>query len=156
MDEFITDIPWIETDVEFNFLEAAEECAEHTPGFTPEELARRKNLARITVKRGAAVYRKRHPDIIRMRAKVTSARKRSTNPSNPDDLTRADIDLQYKTQNGLCWWCENPLGDDWHVDHRVPLSKGGKNDAGNIVCSCKTCNLKKKERSSWEFCGRLV
>lgn len=158
MDECTTEIIWSEVDsnIEFNYLEAAKECAEYTPGPTPEELARRKAIARITVRRGAAIYRKRHPDIIKMRSKVTSARNRSTATDNPDDLTRADIELQLKTQKGLCWWCEKPLGDDWQVDHRVALINGGKNNAGNIVCACKACNQSKKERPSWVFCGRLV
>lgn len=30
-----------------------------------------------------------------------------------------------------------------HLDHIVPVQKGGTNDPANLVVSCKTCNTKK-------------
>lgn len=33
-----------------------------------------------------------------------------------------------------------------HVDHVVPLSKGGKNIASNLVAACEDCNLTKMAR----------
>jgi len=31
----------------------------------------------------------------------------------------------------------------WHMDHVVPLAKGGKDDFANIVKACRKCNLSK-------------
>ncbi|MGI8569501.1 MAG: HNH endonuclease [Methylocella sp.] len=33
--------------------------------------------------------------------------------------------------------------DDWHADHRLPWSKGGKTTVENGQVSCTACNLSK-------------
>ena len=36
--------------------------------------------------------------------------------------------------------------EDWmslHIDHIIPVSKGGKDDLNNRVTSCSTCNTQK-------------
>jgi hypothetical protein len=34
-----------------------------------------------------------------------------------------------------------------HIDHRVPVVRGGRNDMGNLVTACQDCNLGKSSRS---------
>ena len=34
-----------------------------------------------------------------------------------------------------------------HLDHVVPTSKGGKNDADNVVAACCYCNVRKSNRA---------
>jgi 5-methylcytosine-specific restriction endonuclease McrA len=70
--------------------------------------------------------------------------------------TAHDVELQFKMQNGICWWCDKPVGDDYHVDHRIPLTRGGSNAAENICISCPTCNLSKKNKLPQEWNGRLL
>lgn len=71
--------------------------------------------------------------------------------------TATDVALQFKSQRGLCWWCGLPLDPArYHVDHRIPLSKGGSNAAGNICIACPKCNLSKKDKMPWEWNGRLL
>ncbi len=45
-----------------------------------------------------------------------------------------------------CRYCGKPLmrEDEMHIDHVHPFSKGGPTIIGNLVASCKDCNLKKK------------
>jgi hypothetical protein len=71
------------------------------------------------------------------------------------EYTDGDITLQLKTQKGLCWWCGCRL-DEYHIDHRIPLSKGGTHNPGNIVISCPHCNLTKNNKMPWEWIGRLL
>jgi hypothetical protein len=71
-------------------------------------------------------------------------------------LNRHDIDLQYKNQKGRCWWCNIKLREKYHLDHCVPLSRGGLHDRRNIVISCPKCNLTKGNKLPYEFCGRLL
>jgi len=70
--------------------------------------------------------------------------------------TVKDIEIQYKSQKGLCWWCGKSVGDNYHIDHRIPLSKGGDNSASNICISCPTCNLSKGNKLPHEWNGRLI
>ena len=46
----------------------------------------------------------------------------------------------------------------YHIDHVIPLSRGGSNDISNLVLACPVCNLKKHNKYPWEFPagGRLL
>lgn len=89
-------------------------------------------------------------------AREASRKRRAIKLGSKEHATQHDIDLQYKSQKGLCWWCGIELEGKFHVDHRIPLSKGGNDSPGNIVISCPHCNLSKNSKLSWEWNGRLV
>lgn len=65
--------------------------------------------------------------------------------------TNDDIQHQYNVQQGKCRYCGCELGGKYHVDHFVPLSKGGSNWPENIVIACPTCNLRKATKMPDEF-----
>jgi 5-methylcytosine-specific restriction endonuclease McrA len=67
--------------------------------------------------------------------------------------TEQDILRQHKAQKGKCYWCDCKLGEKYHVDHVIPLSKGGTNDPSNLVIACPTCNLSKHDKFPWEWDG---
>jgi len=52
-----------------------------------------------------------------------------------------------------CYWCGCKLKGDYHLDHVVPLSKGGANAAYNLVASCVKCNLRKSAKMPNQFIG---
>lgn len=63
-------------------------------------------------------------------------------------------------QGGKCGFCRVPLqsGRKVHLDHIVPLSKGGLHDDANLQLLCQECNLKKRDKDPIEFAqsnGRL-
>jgi len=68
----------------------------------------------------------------------------------------ADVELQKRSQNGLCWWCGDPHGDNYEVDHRIPLSRGGTNWPENICIACFDCNRSKHNKLPHEWIGRLL
>lgn len=47
-----------------------------------------------------------------------------------------------------CVYCGAPAT---HLDHRVPVSDGGGNEAGNLVAACQSCNLRKGGTTEGEF-----
>ncbi len=51
-----------------------------------------------------------------------------------------------------CQYCGKVAPDVvLHVDHVVPVSKGGGDDMGNLVTSCRECNLGKSARTVKNF-----
>lgn len=81
--------------------------------------------------------------------------RRARKMNAPGVFTQSDVDLQYTSQKGLCWWCGDALNGKYHVDHVIPLVKGGTNWPNNIVCSCADCNLRKHDKLPHEWNGRL-
>jgi hypothetical protein len=50
----------------------------------------------------------------------------------------------YVAQAGTCPLCGDPLAlGDWHLDHKIPFTKGGGNETSNIQLVHPSCNLKK-------------
>jgi 5-methylcytosine-specific restriction endonuclease McrA len=47
--------------------------------------------------------------------------------------------------------CKTVQGDgkSWHTDHVIPRSKGGTNKDDNVVLSCATCNMRKRDKLDW-------
>lgn len=70
-------------------------------------------------------------------------------------FTTAEITELYENQGGVCFYCFEPLGRDFHRDHYVPLSRGGNNYISNIVLSCEACNLSKADKLPSEWKGRF-
>lgn len=54
----------------------------------------------------------------------------------------------YWAQEGLCYWCKQPMKKDADetdplqltADHLIPVYAGGKTAPGNIVAACRKCN----------------
>ena len=99
-------------------------------------------------------YRKTHSELLRVYGQTRRARKKGAAGHH----TVADIKAQYERQCGKCYYCGAKVGSSYHVDHVVPLSRGGSNDISNLVIACPTCNQKKRARLPHEFSegGRLL
>ncbi|MBI3595087.1 MAG: HNH endonuclease [Nitrospirae bacterium] len=51
-----------------------------------------------------------------------------------------------KKSLGLCYYCHQRFRPaELTMDHIVPISRGGKNNKGNVVPACKACNSNKKQ-----------
>lgn len=53
-------------------------------------------------------------------------------------------------QDNKCFYCKNELVDK-HLDHYMPLSKGGTHSITNVVWSCAFCNLSKGAKLPEEY-----
>lgn len=57
----------------------------------------------------------------------------------PTDVFECLIRASFK-----CFYCGDALCcDNWHLDHVIPVSRGGRNDRLNITPACVDCNLMK-------------
>lgn len=95
---------------------------------------------------------KRHP----VEARAKSARRRALKRNAPGSYTAEDVALILKSQNRRCWWCGNMLDESFHVDHRIPLSRGGSNHPENLCISCHSCNESKGGKLPHEWTDRLL
>lgn len=68
----------------------------------------------------------------------------------PGTYSPEDILILRQKQDNKCFYCYLSL-KDYHVDHKVPLSKGGTNYKRNICLACPKCNLQKHDKTAKEF-----
>lgn len=56
----------------------------------------------------------------------------------------------WQRDEGRCAYCGADNGE-FHVDHIVPVAKGGSNDPENLTIACAPCNMSKGDRlvSEW-------
>ncbi len=75
-------------------------------------------------------------------AMARSRNRRAIKAAAPGKHTAQDIRELYIIQKNNCAWCHQSLGSNKpHVDHYIPLSKGGSNDKSNLRLMHKSCNL---------------
>jgi len=79
-----------------------------------------------------------------------SKHKRRTITKQGDVTTQQLLELQSSAK--VCYWCGVSLkGKKVHIDHYVPLSKGGEHTLSNLVVSCASCNLSKHAKDPLVF-----
>lgn len=93
-------------------------------------------------------WAKRNPEKIRMMDRVNKAKRRSSG-----SLTSTEVSLIFSEQKGLCAnpFCRIELGDDYHLDHIMPVRLGGKTCYENIQCLCVKCNMSKSGKHPHEW-----
>jgi len=84
-------------------------------------------------------WRERNPGRVRECESNKEARRRSA----PGKLSRGIQAKLYGEQEGLCRCCQLPLGDNYHIDHIMPLALGGTNTDDNVQLLRAECNLRK-------------
>ena len=101
-------------------------------------------------------YRKRYKDTEngRMIIRLNNL-KRKLNIKDVCDgsIIESSIFNLLETQNHKCTACNSNLFD-FHIDHKVPLSRGGYHTITNIQILCPKCNLTKHTKTDEEF--RLI
>lgn len=84
--------------------------------------------------------------------RMWSAIRRARLAGNGGTFTRDDLDRLYLEQKGLCLFCGEPLTrEPMHVDHWMPVSKGGSSDPDNLALLHQSCNGRKGARLPSEF-----
>ena len=102
---------------------------------------------------------KANPDRVRELARASVERRRARKKGAVGSFTADDVQDILKMQRCRCAECRKNVRSGFHVDHIVPLSKGGSNDRRNLQILCATCNRQKHAKLPHEFArekGRLL
>ena len=82
-------------------------------------------------------------DKIRIYRTVTKSKRRLRIAQSSRHFTKNDIDHIFKMQRGLCAYCRLSIETGYHIDHIMPIAKGGNNSRSNIQLCCAQCNHEK-------------
>lgn len=53
----------------------------------------------------------------------------------------------FENYHGICYMCSVILDpNEWHLEHIIPLSRGGEHSYENTAASCKPCNQRKSNK----------
>jgi hypothetical protein len=82
---------------------------------------------------------KNNPEESRIKTQNRRARKRA----NGGTLSKGLSAKLFTLQRGMCYCCNLPLGDDYHLDHWIPIKLGGPNTDSNMRLLRAVCNRQK-------------
>ena len=73
-------------------------------------------------------------------------------------LTAAAYDNWVTQQEKICTYCAIRCTKTFHVDHIIPLSKGGEHALDNLTIACKKCNQSKSNNTliTWLAKKKLI
>ena len=92
------------------------------------------------------IYRQNHQEIYRNYQRKRRALKKNQIGYVPYNIKQILIDIQ----NYQCHYCQLNLNENkYHLDHWIPLSKGGLHDIYNLQLLCISCNLKKYNKLNY-------
>ena len=92
-------------------------------------------------------YAKKYPDKVNAR----SSERRAKRKNQAGIVSKNIIEKLKKLQKGKCPCCKRPLGDNYHLDHIVPLSLGGKHEDSNLQLLIANCNQQKYNKHPIDF-----
>lgn len=109
----------------------------------------------------ARKWKKNNPERALDLSNASSHKRRTKIKNSGNNFKAEDVTNLLKLQKSKCANCGASIAkrENRHVDHVVPVSKGGANGKENIQLLCRKCNLTKADKDPFDFaleCGRLV
>jgi 5-methylcytosine-specific restriction endonuclease McrA len=123
-------------------------CAAYYRAHKEELLAYRKTWREAHKERKAAQdaeWRRTHPERIAA-YQVTRRARKAGSPT----IGKVDRGQVFERDRGICHICKLVVDPKhWHMDHIVPLSKGGAHVMANVAVSHQRCNDSKGAKLVW-------
>ena len=95
------------------------------------------------------LWRQKHPEQQKIYSQNRRAKKMGAGTH-----TQKQVQSILELQNNKCLYCDISLDIiSKHLDHFIPLSRGGTNTEENLVWACYKCNLNKKDKFATEWEG---
>ncbi len=96
-------------------------------------------------------WRKNNPEKVRIMETNKKARRRNAEGKH----TAQEIRSLYLKQHENCAICFISIKETYHVDHIIPIIKGGSNYIENIQLLCPPCNMRKGAKDPLDFAREL-
>jgi len=141
----------------------------------PVKNNKRSNLCKICLEKSERLYYEEHKDEIlvaekeRKRERAIRDKEIAIHSVECTDRARAikggawvgPLKTGYreriqKEQNNLCYYCGCDLSKSGtNLEHKTPLSRGGKHSMDNMVISCPSCNRSKHSKTEEEYASEV-
>ena len=111
-----------------------------------ETNARYRAAHREEARKKTAAWKEANPDRVRSsRSKVKAVRKGASLCDHAGCLAVGATQLAWMTSEHVCWMCGTPVwqGVNLHMDHVLPIARGGVHCAENLRPACGPCNMQK-------------
>lgn len=82
---------------------------------------------------------------------IHHANRRARKKAYDGQLSKGLAEKLLKLQRGKCACCGKALGDNYHLDHIIPLALGGTNTDDNIQLLLQRCNSQKHAKHPIDF-----
>lgn len=92
-------------------------------------------------------WRERHPDELQLLGSIRRAKMRGIK------IVKEDIHNWYSKECGVC---DNLIEGKFHIDHIVPLSRGGLHVVTNLQLAHPSCNTRKHNKLPSEMLERVT
>lgn len=83
-------------------------------------------------------------------ANAARDRRRAKEAGAEGYYTKDDVRELLRHHGRTCFYCSAPL-TKFHIDHFIPLARGGTNYPENLRLSCASCNCSKGAKMPWEW-----
>lgn len=101
----------------------------------------------------AREWKKRNPEKRAAIVRTYSAKRRAQEEAG---ISGGALAAWTRTQPKVCFYCEADCADDFHVDHFIPLAKGGAHVLTNLRIACPPCNLRKNAKFPDEWIEEIA
>lgn len=82
---------------------------------------------------------------------IASVRRRACEANSEGYLNFSDYFEILANQDYKCPYCNADLHNNYHLDHIMPISRGGSSWPDNFQALCPSCNLSKNAKLPWDY-----
>lgn len=91
-------------------------------------------------------WREANAGKVRVYRQVSEARRKASRGRSSGHFTAEQVQAMRRLQRFKCPICQGSIRRKFHIDHVVPLARGGTNEVSNIQLLCPTCNIRKQAK----------
>jgi 5-methylcytosine-specific restriction endonuclease McrA len=130
-------------------IDKVKQWQKDNPDKTREHARKFYSKHKDSLQQGKKIWRENNRDRVReMKRHSQAARRARANSVSTFVVTKVDL---RKIRESACAHCD--ARDDIHIDHIIPLAKGGAHSIGNLQPLCAPCNQSKGSKllAEWRY-----